>query len=234
MDTATFTFTNPGGHIPNEDALGFREYENGGIWVLADGLGGHVNGEDASNLAVKTTLEDYKPDREPDADYERELYKKLNQAINKLHGPKTTLVTAILKDGILNYANVGDSRLFFFHNGQCEKITVDQSVAYTFYQTGEIKFDEINHHEDRSRLLRALGSSEESGVQIYPEIKVSSGDAFLLCSDGFWEYVYKTEMEIDLMKSKTAKEWVEAMLLRLVRRITNDNDNFSATAVLVM
>ena len=53
------------------------------------------------------------------------------------------------------------------------------------------------------------------------------GDAFLLCSDGFWEYVLENEMEIDLSKSNSAEEWVKFMLVRLLLKMNGKNDNFT-------
>ena len=59
------------------------------------------------------------------------------------------------------------------------------------------------------------------------------GDAFLLCSDGFWEFVYNEEMQADLLKAETPVQWVRLMLLRHIRRTPPGNDNFSAIAVFV-
>ena len=69
--------------------------------------------------------------------------------------------------------------------------------------------------------------------QLYPAIETEAGDAFLMCSDGFWEYLFETEMEIDLLKSRQPKDWVDFMLLRIVRRLKSESDNFSAIAVMI-
>ena len=64
-------------------------------------------------------------------------------------------------------------------------------------------------------------------------LRYPPGDAFLLCSDGFWEYVYNEEMQADLCKARTPEEWTEFMLLRHIRRVPSGNDNFSFIAVFV-
>ena len=66
----------------------------------------------------------------------------------------------------------------------------------------------------------------ETGT-VYTPIAYKSGDAFILCSDGFWENILEEEMEIDLSKSSSAQEWVEYMLVRLLLRLDGTNDNFT-------
>ena len=88
---------------------------------------------------------------------------------------------------------------------------------------------DVYHDDDRSSLLRVLGKetcSPETGSGT-----AKPGDAFLLCTDGFWEYVYQEEILADLLKSETPEQWVRFMLLRHIRRTPPGNDNFSVTAV---
>lgn len=66
--------------------------------------------------------------------------------------------------------------------------------------------------------------------QIREPVDIEPGDAFLLCTDGFWEYVYETEMEIDLIKSRSPKEWTEYMVKRLLLRPAAERDNFTVLA----
>lgn len=98
---------------------------------------------------------------------------------------------------------------------------------------GEIAFDQIRFHDDRKKLIKVLGNEEQLKItKLDQPIKAEKGDAILLCSDGFWEYVYETEMEIDLSKSSTAQEWGEFMIKRLLLRVSGDNDNFTCICVL--
>ena len=99
------------------------------------------------------------------------------------------------------------------------------------YLGGEISYMDVYHDDDRASLLRVLGRPgcrPETG-----EAAVRPGDAFLLCSDGFWEFVYNEEMQADLLKSETPAAWVQSMLLRHIRRTPPGNDNFSVIAVFV-
>ena len=96
---------------------------------------------------------------------------------------------------------------------------------------GEITPEEIRFHVDRNKLLKVLGDTEELRIdQIREPVDIEPGDAFLLCTDGFWEYVYETEMEIDLIKSRSPKEWTEYMVKRLLLRPAAERDNFTVLA----
>jgi serine/threonine protein phosphatase PrpC len=98
-------------------------------------------------------------------------------------------------------------------------------------KAGEITPAQIRFHEDRNRLLRSLGNSgfnptiRENSAPLEPQ------DAFLLCSDGFWEYVNEREMEADLATAPGPKDWLTSMEARLKARVKSEHDNYSAIAV---
>ena len=124
---------------------------------------------------------------------------------------------------------MGDSRLYHFSGGELTHFTRDHSVTYMKYLGGEISYMDVYHDDDRSSLLRVLGKADchpETGSSV-----LQPGDAFLLCSDGFWEFVYNEEIQADLLKAETPKQWVQLMLLRHIRRTPPGNDNFSVIAV---
>lgn len=144
---------------------------------------------------------------------------------------RTTAVALKLTGDTAVWAHIGDSRLYRFSDGELAEVTQDHSVTYRKFLGGEISYMDVYHDDDRSRLLRVLGKEPcrpEAG-----SAPVSPGDAFLLCSDGFWEYVYNEEMQADLCKARTPEEWTEFMLLRHIRRVPSGNDNFSFIAVFV-
>ena len=100
-------------------------------------------------------------------------------------------------------------------------------------KAGEIKSDQIQHHIDRSRLLKSLGNPVPLQPTIPPTSRPSStqGDAFLLCTDGFWENVFETEMQADLAVARSAAEWLARLQNRLLRRMSDKQDNYSAIAI---
>ena len=102
------------------------------------------------------------------------------------------------------------------------------------YKAGEISRDDLAIDEDQSRLLRTLGGEDRFEPEIFVnDISLEPGDGFLLCSDGAWEYLRDGEIPIDMLKSQNAKEWAELLLLRMMDRITSDNDNLTLLTLMV-
>lgn len=144
---------------------------------------------------------------------------------------KTTAVALSIDGERAVWGHIGDSRLYRFSGGTLDQETRDHSVTFMKYLGGEISYMDICHDDDRSSLLRALGKlpckPETGQAELHP------GDAFLLCSDGFWEYVYQEEILADLLKAETPEGWARDMLLRHIRRTPPGNDNFSLITVFV-
>ena len=235
MGLRAYTYTNRGGREHNEDSL--RAAAEAGIFVLADGLGGHRSGEVASALAVETLFAGMAQAEALEEAALLDLFHSANQEILDQQAQpgqeemRTTAVALRLTDSQAVWAHIGDSRLYRFSGGELAEVTKDHSVTYRKYLGGEISYMDVYHDDDRGRLLRVLGKEPckpEAGGS-----PVSPGDAFLLCSDGFWEFVYNEEMQADLCKARTPEEWAELMLLRHIRRTPPGNDNFSLITVFV-
>jgi len=218
-----------------------RREATAGIWALADGLGGHRGGEVASKTAVTAILEQWSPALAHTPQSLLSLVEAGQSAIiaeqqanSTLLSMRTTLVLLMAKGDNVLWGHCGDSRLYHFRDCAVEFQTKDHSVPQSLVDAGEITKEQIRTHEDRNRILKAVGNPE--GVK--PTIldtprKVKPGDAFLLCSDGFWEYVTETEMAVDLAKSKKPEEWLKLMELRLLGKVEDGNDNYSALAMFV-
>ena len=235
MDLRAYAYTNRGGRPHNEDSL--RASAEQGIFVLADGLGGHGHGEVASALAVDTLFTGMTRGSDLDEDGLLRLFQDANDAILRQQAQpgqeemRTTAAALKLTDGTAVWAHIGDSRLYRFSKGELAGVTADHSVTYRKFLGGEISYMDVYHDDDRSRLLRVLGREPckpEAG-----QGSVSPGDAFLLCSDGFWEYVYTEEIQADLCRARTPEEWAESMLLRHIRRTPPGSDNCSLITVFV-
>ena len=144
---------------------------------------------------------------------------------------KSTIVALLLEDNKAVWSHIGDSRLYYIHNGVLEKITEDHSVALKKYLAGEITRDEIASDDDQSVLLRALGG--DRAIPATDSCEISKGDGFMLCSDGVWEHLYDDEVLIDYLKSSSASDWGELLLLRIMQRLSEDSDNLTLITVLV-
>ncbi|MDE7360459.1 MAG: protein phosphatase 2C domain-containing protein [Oscillospiraceae bacterium] len=224
IDTAKYSC--PGGHEINEDSC--LTLPESGIFIVADGLGGHTDGEKASMAAI-----DYF-ERSCRGNYtDEEIARLLEEAnievLNNGDGGKTTVAAAFTENGRFIYANVGDSRVYYFRGGKIIAATKDHSVCQASVDMGMMRPEDIRGNEDRSRLLKVLGAEKVLNIKKrYQPIEVQNGDAFLICSDGFWEYVFETEMEMDLLKSDSAEVWLKYMLKRHILRAENKGDNYTA------
>ena len=212
MQLSAYAYTNRGGRDHNEDSL--RASAEQGIFVLADGLGGHRCGEVASQAAVDSIFTGMAQAEALEEAGLLDLFRSANEELLRRQaqpGQEEMRTTAVA----LKLAGV----------------TADHSVTYRKFLGGEISYMDVYHDDDRSRLLRVLGKEPcrpEAG-----QAAVSPGDAFLLCSDGFWEFVYNEEIQADLCRARTPEEWAEGMLLRHIRRTPPGSDNFSLITVFV-
>lgn len=229
-------YTNQGGRIRNEDAVGVTE----NLVVVADGLGGQGEGDIASKACVDYMLSLPIQENIDDSDMHT-LIEKVNNVVyqtkvsfEKASNMATTVVAAFVSGDMFNYFNVGDSRLYFFRNNKIILRSKDHSVTQICVDMGTINESRMRFHEDRNKLTKALGLQPYIKIsQEFSPFKLEAGDAYLLCTDGFWEYVYEKEMEKALKKSHTPQEWIEAMLKKHKKRADKNNDNLSAVCVFV-
>jgi serine/threonine protein phosphatase PrpC len=235
------TRTNPGikrQYKPNEDNLFagqvVREL-NGeliplGLLVVADGMGGHANGQDASRIAIQTIANYILPQLLKGGSLPSEGYKQLildgvqraNQAVHQgnvdSHGDMGTTMTGALIVGKVAYvANVGDSRTYLYREGEgLSKITQDHSVVASLVSAGIIKPDDIYTHPKRNQIYRSLG--ERENVEIDPfVVQLQPDDKLLLCSDGLWDMVRDPLIEEVIKQNapdldKTADGLIQAAL----------------------
>lgn len=232
----SFSFTGKGGKEYNQDAIGQAEAEKGNVYVVADGLGGHQHGELASQRAVEFLLSDV--ETEERSAWLLDRLEAANEEIMELQKErgtvKTTVAVLAIDEDRAAWGHVGDTRIYYLHNDAIESVTEDHSVAYMKYRAGEITRDQIGTDEDQPSLLRALGNKERhKAVIAAPEHPVEPGDAFLMCTDGVWVYLQDEEVLVDYLKAATAREWAELLLLRVMERIKEGNDNLSLITVMV-
>jgi len=232
-----------GARDANEDAA--CVLRDGARWlaVLADGAGGHRDGADASRRAlaqVEAAL-----NRAP-ADFEAA---SLTRAVLGAHaavragraaagmeaggGMHATLVALWIDEtrGAL-WSHVGDSRLYRAHDGRVEQLTADDSVVQRLVDAGLLTPGQAATHPRRNELVAALGIAEELEPHTLARpVAVEEGDAFLLCSDGWWHELGDDCLAGTLAQARSPDDWLDAMHRAIVARARPRQDNFSAVAV---
>lgn len=226
----------------NEDS--FRIWYEGHkyMFALADGLGGHKKGDVASQIVVDTSIavaENYDNDETMLDKCFIEGQKNLvcEQVKSKLiNDMKTTEVILYINNNIARWGHIGDSRIYVFKNGlfgyKYER-TIDHSVVQNMVLSGQIKEKDIRFHEDRNVLLRVMGIEWDSPKHsIDGCIQLKGNESFLLCTDGFWEWINEKMMTECLRNSKTPKQWILEME-RIIKKNIGDNkcDNYTAISV---
>lgn len=233
--------THPGGRKYNEDSvLSYVNEAGTSAWVVCDGVGGHQHGDVASKRATEAFVAHFKTKSEATPENVKEAVFAAQKAIleekegDDSTGMRTTLVAAVIADGKLLIAHIGDSRAYVIRNGDILHQTQDHSVVAALLAGGEITYPELRTHPDRNRITRALGKSEECNPAITPvPLELMKGDAILLCSDGLWEYVYEPEMIFDLCKTDDPITWLRMLFERVMFRADDNHDNLTGVAILV-
>jgi len=199
---------------PNEDSLlalpSMRASRKTGqplaLFVVADGMGGHGNGQEASRLAIAAlhdALQLALLDTAADDIYEELLAEGVhnaNLAVYQRNRQKqadmgTTLTAALIVGNTVYIANVGDSRTYLYREGDgLSQITRDHSAVARMVEVGAITPREVYTHPKRNEIYRSLGHSVSVKVDTY-NLPLKVGDLLLLCSDGLWEMVYDDDIE---------------------------------------
>jgi serine/threonine protein phosphatase PrpC len=208
-------------NAPNEDSIfaiqGMRVTDDGtlpaGLFIVADGMGGHVNGREASRTAVHTTSDVIVPALLRDVtgqslaeteslfrDMVRDGVHRANLALYRRNREQqtmmgTTITMALVVNTTAFVANVGDSRTYRYRPSEgLVQITNDHSVVARLVENGLITPDEIYTHPRRNQIYRCLGEHASADLDLFI-VTLEPGDTLLLCSDGLWEMVRDPDIE---------------------------------------
>jgi len=186
----------------------------GYLFTVADGMGGHEGGQEASRLATQTIEQVYSTAESADT---RALLLRAFEAAHRsireyadnhpaLHGMGTTCTAIAVIGHDLYYAHVGDSRLYLARGGKVYRLTRDQSYVGRLVEQGIISDEEAGNHPQRNILIGALGA----GSEVVPEspeqpISLEKADVLVLCTDGLWSLVTEDEIQ-KALSAKTLEE----------------------------
>ncbi len=235
----------------NEDAVFvMTAYQTGGhslipfgLFVLADGMGGHRLGDVASALATQIvarhiiaevllhTIQRDEPraDRPALSEILVDAVHRANAAVGtEVPGAGTTLTCALLLGSQAYIAHVGDSRAYLVLQNGLEQITRDHSLVDRLVELGQLTQDQAAHHPQRNVLYRAVGQKGELEVDTYVR-SISSGTGLLLCSDGLWGAVEEAEIARIIHEAP----FPQAACDRLIQAANEAGGRDNITAILV-
>ena len=242
MKLLVHALSQPGGRRVNEDYTAFLFQAGLGCFVLADGLGGHHGGDIASKTVAESILSSFQAAPGASLAHLEEYLKQAAGTLDKVRSErtgsfsyKTTLVALLLGAGNSCWAHLGDSRLYYFNGGNLLHQTKDHSVPQRLADGGEIPHAMIRFHEDRNRLTASFESASfEKIVYCEAQAPIGPGSSFLLCSDGFWEYVDEALMQETLKQSRSPENWLLVMQSALLQKAEAGHDNYSALAIMAL
>ncbi|MCL1797264.1 MAG: Stp1/IreP family PP2C-type Ser/Thr phosphatase [Eggerthellaceae bacterium] len=213
----------------NEDSL----VVSAPLFAVADGMGGHDAGEIASEIAIRTLVE--QAPRQSDAEALSKAVLEANRAVMQASqdgigkpGMGTTMTAAVLDGERLVIAHVGDSRAYLLHLGKLQQITRDHSLMADMIEAGQLTAEEARTHPHRSVITRALGSDLNMLADIY-EIDIEPGDRLVLCTDGLSGMITDEVIENELL----LEDDPQLCANNLVEKALNAGGHDNVTAIVV-
>lgn len=195
-----------GGRNYNQDRVAYAYSDKALLLVLVDGMGGHLHGETAAQIAVNMFMQAFVQAAQPripePEQFLRKIMRRAHESIiqyahdQQLGGnPGTTCVVALAQDGQVCWAHAGDSRCYLLRGGEMAAVTHDHSAVQQWADWGIIKPDEMKTHPDRNKITNCLGGVEDMFyAESAPAMPMQQGDVLLLCSDGLWGPLAEAEI----------------------------------------
>lgn len=220
----------------NEDSVGVFENKSGLLAIVADGMGGHLAGEIASQMTISTFKKFWEegPVINGPSDAENWLTEKVievNKAVYEhslshpeCQGMGTTIVTVLVTSTYATIGHIGDSRCYLFNNSGFNQVTQDHSLVNELVKYGQISKEDAEHHPRKNVLIRSLGTEETVELDVRT-IELDDHDLLLLCSDGLSDKVSDEILEKELVSADNLEQTANKLV-----QLANDNggeDNIS-------
>ena len=239
MKFSVYQLSRQGGRKKNEDRMGYCYTRSSALFLLADGMGGHPDGEVAAHLALQSIAALFEKQALPELP---DVAAFLNQALLAAHrqivrygtdramldSPRTTIVAAVVQSGHLSWTHCGDSRLYLLRHGELLARTRDHSLtehklAYPG-KTGEAA------RSNRNILFTCLGSPTKPVFSVTGPAALQPGDRVMLCSDGLWSCVADKDIIFEL-SHKPVDAAVPELVEKAVRQGGASGDNITCIAL---
>jgi serine/threonine protein phosphatase PrpC len=230
-----------GGRANNEDRIGYFYTRDALLMVVADGMGGHNQGEVAAEIVIEVLSKRFQHEAKPvlanPRQFLRDAFFNAHEAImeygagRKLpESPRTTCVAAVVQNGKAYWAHAGDSRLLLFRGGKFAQRTNDHSYVGKLLAMGALREDQIAGHPARNRIFSCLGGNVMPQIELSNEMPLGRGDTILLASDGFWEPISPARIEAALARQNII-EILPSLVTAAIAASGERADNTSVVAM---
>ncbi len=241
MRFSIFQESRKGGREANEDRTSYAYTRDSLLMVVADGMGGHLHGEVASQIAAQLLTEAFQREAKPTlADPLGFLQKSITdahfalgdyaKARNLVESPRTTCVACVVQDSTAFWAHVGDSRLYHIREGRIQAQTRDHSRVQMLVDQGRVREEAVAAHPDRNKIFNCIGAVALPQVELSRPTLLREDDTLILCTDGWWGPLAGKLITRALLKSDLMKAIPELLDLAELRGGA-DRDNLSVVAM---
>lgn len=228
----------------NQDRCEVFQHQDITLMVLADGMGGHPKGEVAAQLLVDTAYHLLQKADTANFNAESFIHLVLQTAHRKIlrYGvkqdppiyPRTTAVLVVIRDNLMQWSHLGDSRTYLFRHGRAHMRTMDHTRAELMRLAGKLEdADSQAKLAGRSGVSRCLGGMKKiRNIEVTPAIRLHDGDILLLCSDGIWSQLKEARLEqIMLDEQHNLYDRVAGLVSEAVAAGAPHSDNATAMAL---
>lgn len=225
----------------NEDRVGHWVAAGCTLLAVADGLGGHSNGDLAAQMAIDGLAAAFQRAAQPKIAAPHEFLASSFAAIHRSivveaqqrslpDNPRTVLAACVVQDGHAYASHTGDCRFYLIRHGRIVVRSRDHTVVQRLVDEGRIREEAVPSHPYRNRLLQCLGGIEIPIVEPTPAVRLADGDLILLCSDGFWGPLPPRQMMHSLL-SRPLGEAIPELVGLAEQQAGADCDNISVVAM---
>ena len=241
MQFSIYQESRRGARKSNQDRIAYCYSRDALLMLVADGMGGHLHGEVAAEIAMQSITAAFKREAKPGLPDPRAF---LHQSISAAHraivehaaqaklpeAPRTTCVACVVQDNAACWAHAGDSRLYHIRNGTVLAQTKDHSLVQQLIDRGRIREESVAAHPERNQIFNCLGSQRPPRVDLSELTRLDSGDTLILCSDGLWGPLSSRIIGGAMLKHGILQA-VPDLLDEAERRAGRECDNLSVIAL---
>ena len=241
MRFTIFQDSRVGDRETNEDRVGYSYSRDVLLLVIADGMGGHAQGEVAAEIAVAEITRRFQQEARNKLkrpfDFLVSAIQSAHRAIvshaverNLLECPRTTCVACIVQNGRAFWAHAGDSRLYILRRGELIAATHDHSKVQQLIDSGALTPDAAAKHPDRNKIFSCLGGVVPPIIDVGHDLALEVGDTIMLSTDGFWSQIPASIIGTMLRKQGLV-DLMPGLIGEAHRRARGESDNVTVVAM---